>query len=46
MKTTKNKAKNKRFARKRALKTPIDENSTKSDTLRACRREWGRGLSK
>lgn len=48
MKTTKNKARNKRFARKRALrkKYGIDDQTVKRDSIQACKRGWGRGISK
>ena len=42
MKTTKNKRRNKRFARKRALRTT----TAMRDSMSAARREWGRGKGK
>lgn len=48
MKTTKNKARNQRFATKRAMSNDKDlgEESVKRDSMRACRRCYGRGAGK
>ena len=48
MKTTKNKARNRKFARKRALsvKHGFTEEDAKQDSIRACRRGYGRGIGK
>lgn len=40
------KAKSKRLARKRALSTPITEESAKRDSIYAAKRNWGTGESK
>ena len=48
MKTTKNKARNRRIARKRAarLKYGLRDEPAMRDSMRACRRGYGLGIGK